>query len=295
MPPVSFLGYPLSTLVLYFCFYAFMGWLMETVYCSVLEKRFVSRGFLHGPICPIYGVGVLLMILFFKPLAGNIAVFYLVSTVTMSAWEYFVGWFLEATTHMKYWDYSMYRFNLKGRICLWVCLIWGALSYVCIFWIHPPVERFLSTVPVMVRDVLAIVLSAAILTDTIATIRDLALMTKAMDMLQHAGSGLTGKLSDAKGAVSSRFQDAKEAMAAVLPDGITESGAKLRGKYSDLVAAAERRTRRFRRAYVHFSAPKLDAHLLQAVSDRARQVVEERQAKREAKRAAKRRGTGSKG
>ena len=128
MPPVSFLGYPLSTLVLYFCFYAFMGWLMETVYCSILEKRFVSRGFLHGPLCPIYGVGVLLMILFFKPLAGNIVVFYLVSTVTMSAWEYFVGWFLEVTTHMKYWDYSMSRFNLKCRICLWVCLIWGALS-----------------------------------------------------------------------------------------------------------------------------------------------------------------------
>lgn len=270
-------GYTLSTLVLYFFFYSLAGWCMETVYCSVLERRFVSRGFLHGPICPIYGVGVLLMILFFRPLAGNILVFYLVSTVTMSAWEYFVGWFLEVTTHMKYWDYSMYRFNLKGRICLWVCLVWGVLSYVCIFWIHPPVERAVAALPTMVRDILAIVLASAILADAVVTIRDLALMTKVVNALQQAGSGLT-----------SRFQDAKEAMASALPEGLSESGAKLREKYSDLVAAAERRTRRFRHTYAQFDTPKLDVHLRQAISDKARQVIEERQAKKAARKASKR-------
>ena len=270
-------GYTLSTLVLYFCFYSLAGWCMETVYCSVLERRFVSRGFLHGPICPIYGVGVLLMILFFRPLAGNILVFYLVSTVTMSAWEYFVGWFLEVTTHMKYWDYSMYRFNLKGRICLWVCLVWGVLSYVCIFWIHPPVERAVAALPTMARDILAIVLASAILADAVVTIRDLALMTKVVNALQQAGSGLT-----------SRFQDAKEAMASALPDSLSESGAKLREKYSDLVAAAERRTRRFRHTYAQFDTPKLDVHLRQAISDKARQVIEERQAKKAARKASKR-------
>ena len=277
MPQITFWGYPMSTLLLYFCFYAFMGWCMETVYCSILEKRLVSRGFLHGPICPIYGVGVLLMILFFKPLAGNIFVFYLVSTVTMSAWEYFVGWFLEITTHIKYWDYSMYRFNLKGRICLWVCLVWGALSYVCIFWIHPSVERLMAAIPATVRDVTAIVLAAAILTDAVFTIRDLALMTKAINALRHAGSGLTGKL-----------QDAAEAMASALPESVVEGGAKLRDKYNDLVSAAERRTRRFRHTYAQFHAPKLDAHLRQAIADKARQVVEERQAKKAARKESKR-------
>ena len=276
MPQIDFLGYPLSTLLLYFCFYAFAGWLMETAYCSILERRFVSRGFLRGPICPIYGVGVLLMILFFKPLAGNILVFYLVSTVTMSAWEYFVGWFLEVTTHMKYWDYSMYRFNLKGRICLWVCLVWGLLSYVCIFWIHPPVERAVAALPPLVRDILAIALAAVILADAVVTIRDLALMTKVMNALQQAGSGL-----------SSRFQDAREAVASALPEGLSESGAKLREKYNDLVAAAERRTRRFRHTYAQFDAPKLDAHFRQAIAEKARQVVEERQAKQQAKKQAR--------
>lgn len=289
MPSLTLLGYPLSTLVLYFCVYAFAGWCMETVYCSIPEKRFVARGFLYGPICPIYGVGVLLMVLFFQPLAGNIVVFYLVATVTMSAWEYFVGWFLEVTTHMKYWDYSMFRFNLKGRVCLWVCLVWGLLSYVCIFWIHPPVERAIGLIPPMVRDILAIVLTCAILVDATATIRELALMTKAMNMLQTLGGELQLQLALGRMELSDKLSDAKEAMAAVLPDSVTESGAKLRNKYNDLVAVAELRTRRFRRTYAHLSAPLVDKASRAALLERARQEVEKHQAKREAKRAAKRR------
>lgn len=289
MPSLTLLGYSLSTLVLYFCVYAFAGWCMETVYCSIPEKRFVARGFLYGPICPIYGVGVLLMILFFQPLAGNIVVFYLVATVTMSAWEYFVGWFLEVTTHMKYWDYSMFRFNLKGRICLWVCLVWGLLSYVCIFWIHPPVERVIGLIPPMVRDILAIVLACGILVDAVATIRELALMTKAMNKLQTLGGELQLQLALGRMELSDKLSDAKEAMAAVLPDTVTESGAKLRSKYNDLVAVAERRTRRFRRTYAHLSAPLVDKASRAALLERARQEVEKHQAKREAKKAAKRR------
>ncbi len=70
---------------------------------------------------------------------GNLVLFYVTAVVVMTSWEYFVGWFLETTTHMKYWDYSHSKFNIKGRVCLWVALTWGVLSYVVIFWIHPAV------------------------------------------------------------------------------------------------------------------------------------------------------------
>ncbi len=273
MPQIPWPGLSPTALVLYFFVYSLLGWCMETLYCSLQERRFVPRGFLHGPICPIYGVGVLLMLLFFKPLADHILVFYLVSTVTMSAWEYFVGWFLEATTHMRYWDYSMYRFNLKGRICLWVSLMWGVLSYVCVFWIHPPVERLIAAIPAPVQTAAAAVLSLAALVDAALTIRDLALMTRVIDALQRAGSGL-----------AARLQDAREAVASALPDA-AEAGARLKSKYSDLVADAERRTRRFRRVYSQLTAPRLDVHLRQAIADKARQVSEERQAKQRAKKA----------
>ena len=79
-----FLGYPISTLFLYFIFYSFCGWVWETCYCSLKERHYVPRGFLYGPICPIYGVGVLLMILFFAPLQENLLVFYFVAVSIMT-------------------------------------------------------------------------------------------------------------------------------------------------------------------------------------------------------------------
>lgn len=305
MPELILLGYPLSTLFLYFCFYSCAGWCMETVYCSIMEKRFVPRGFLHGPLCPIYGVGVLLMILFFAPLQGNLVIFYVVSTVVMSAWEYFVGWFLEVTTHIKYWDYSMYRFNLKGRICLWVCLVWGLLSYVCIFWIHPPVAALFARIPLLTRQIVAIVLAVAVLADAIATIRELALMTKVLgkletlsaelqrqvslgktelsDRLSSAKDKVTDKFQGAKDMVTDTFQDAKEAMVTLLPDSVTDAGSKLKARYNDLVASAERRTRRLRNIY-HPYTPKLDERVRRDISDHGDQLTQERKNVRAAKR-----------
>lgn len=296
MPEIMLLGYPLSTLFLYFCFYACAGWCMETIYCSIMERRFVPRGFLHGPLCPIYGVGVLLMILFFEPFKDNLVVFYLVSTVVMSAWEYFVGWFLEVTTHMKYWDYSMYRFNLKGRICLWVCLVWGALSYVCIFWIHPPVAALFAGIPLLTRQIAAIVLAVAVLADAVVTIRELALMTKAINKLQ-AISGelqlqvalgkmeLSDRISDVKDVVDHKLQDAKEAMVTLLPDSVADAGGKLKSRYNDLVASAERYSRRLRNIYHPNS--KLDESVRQDIRARADQFLQARKDAKEAKRAKK--------
>ena len=128
MEPVIF-GLPLSVAFLYFIVYSVLGWCMETVFCSCRQGHFVPRGFLYGPLCPIYGVGVLMMICWFQPLMDWPIIFYVAATVGMTSWEYFVGWFLEATTHVKYWDYSDHRFNIKGRVCLTIALTWGVLSY----------------------------------------------------------------------------------------------------------------------------------------------------------------------
>ena len=79
------LGYPIPLLFLYFIFYSFCGWVWETAYCSIKERHYVPRGFLYGPLCPIYGVGFLLMILFFAPFRDNLVVFYFVAGVVMTA------------------------------------------------------------------------------------------------------------------------------------------------------------------------------------------------------------------
>ncbi len=259
-------GIPLSLLFLYFVTYSFVGWTMETTYCSTLQKRFVPRGFLYGPLCPIYGVGALLMILFFEPLAGNLFLFYVVSTVVMSAWEYLVGWFLETTTHMKYWDYSNQPFNLHGRICLFVSLWWGVLSYIAISYIHPAVADLFAYVPNTTRYVIAYLLLSGIIVDAVFTIRSLALVTKMLKKLEQTGSELAVQLELGKLELTERLDEAREKYDARLSELMSQhpetSGMlkerylELRERYSDLQERAERASRRFRKKYSHLSSPR---------------------------------------
>ena len=243
--PVIF-GFPLHLLVLYFLLYSCLGWIMETTYCSTVERRFVVRGFLYGPVCPIYGVGALMMLCWFAPFTDNLVVFYLMATLCMSAWEYFVGWLLEATTHIKYWDYSGFRFNLNGRICLWVCLMWGVLAYVMIFWIHPYISTQVLLVPLGVRRWAAGILFAIFLTDAALTIRDLALMSRLLGRLSQAGEELRTQLSLGWAQLSALLDSA--------PAPLDEAAERLRLRYEELLAKAERRTRRFLTRYSHMSS-----------------------------------------
>ncbi|MEG1747356.1 MAG: putative ABC transporter permease [Oscillospiraceae bacterium] len=264
-------GFPITLLFFYFIIYSFLGWAMETTYCSLVARHFVARGFLYGPLCPIYGVGVLLMLIFFKPFADNLVVFYVVATVTMSAWEYFVGWFLETTTHIKYWDYSKYKFNIKGRICLRVCLVWGFLSYAAIFWIHPTVEHLVGLLPDWARYSIIGVCFVLLIVDAVITIRELALITRLMAKLESVSQELQlqlalgkaelgDKFGAAKDDISGRWDAAKEdlsdrlsaswsAVGAAVPAPMNESAKKLKARYDEVLASAERRSRRFRRSY----------------------------------------------
>lgn len=228
------MGFPLSQLFLYFILYSFMGWVMETCYCSIMEHRLVPRGFLYGPICPIYGGGVVLMVLFFTPLKKNLVLFYVVAVLVMTSWEYLVGWFLETTTHIKYWDYSQYRFNLKGRVCLWVALTWGALSYLVIFFIHPPIQALCEQLPPWLEFMLCGAFLALLCVDAALTIHHLALVSKLVVGVTKLGQELQLQAALGKAELSGLLED---------------NAASLRQRYSDQVAQLEKYSRRFRHIY----------------------------------------------
>lgn len=270
-------GIPLTTLFLYFIAYSFLGWCVETIYCSTLERRWVARGFLYGPICPIYGVGALLMILFFAPLTGNLVIFYLTATVVMSAWEYFVGWLLETTTHIKYWDYSHKPFNLKGRICLQISLCWGVLSYVTIFLIHPHVSGWFARLPFWLRYTLSGSVTTLLAVDVITTIRQLAMTAKLITRLETAGQELKLQSALARADLGDRLEDALRE---------NERLRALRQRYDDLLDLAEAQTRRFRNRYSRMSSPNF-AQDLRDISERGVRVRERLKALREEKRGPK--------
>ncbi|MCZ4428067.1 putative ABC transporter permease, partial [Bifidobacterium breve] len=104
----------LEHLFLWFVLYSFIGWIYESILVSVMERRLVNRGFLNGPLCPIYGAGAALAIALLHNMHNPIMIF-LISAIGASVLEYVTSWAMEKMFHARWWDYSDYRFNLQGR------------------------------------------------------------------------------------------------------------------------------------------------------------------------------------
>ena len=105
-------------LFLQFICYAFIGYVAEVIYCSYMQKKIVYRGFLFGPICPIYGYGAIILILFMNTYKNHSIKLFVYASIVFSAFEYFVGFALEAIFGIVWWDYTTEFFNLNGRICV---------------------------------------------------------------------------------------------------------------------------------------------------------------------------------
>lgn len=255
-----FFGLPISLAFLYFIVYSFLGWCMETVLCSVVERRPVSRGFLYGPICPIYGIGVLMMVCWFQPFMDRPVLFYLVATVCMSAWEYFVGWFLETTTHIKYWDYSDKPFNLQGRICLQICLAWGLLSFLVLYFIQPRVAALVAQVPSLLRYVLCGFFLGMLTSDAAATIYQLAKTAQLLEKVQQVGDELRLQAHLGREELEGRLSEARETFADhiedLLPEELDEAGRALKARYDELVSRTEYLSRRLRSRYTNMRSTR---------------------------------------
>ena len=115
----------LELLWIWFLCYSIAGWLYESVLVSVQERRIVNRGFLNGPLCPIYGVGAVLMTVLLQGVGSPVVIFIL-SALIASVLEYVTSWIMEVIFHARWWDYSNMRFNLNGRVCLLGACVFGA-------------------------------------------------------------------------------------------------------------------------------------------------------------------------
>ena len=144
-------------LFLAFLTYSFLGWVCETVYCSIGQRKFVNRGFLNGPLCPVYGFGAMAVLFFLRPVRENLLVLYLSGVLVTSVIEYITGFLLEKLFATKWWDYSTYRFNIHGRVCLRNSLMFGVLSVIAARVIDPVVQGMIASLP----DWLCITFTAA--------------------------------------------------------------------------------------------------------------------------------------
>lgn len=176
-----------ATWFLWLMLYSFLGWVYESTLCSITAKRPVNRGFLNGPICPIYGSGALVIILCLgKEADGSILSLFLSGAVLTCTLEYITSWLMEKLFHARWWDYSEYRFQINGRVCLLGAVAFGAMSVVILKWVHPWVSSWTSKLPDTAVLLISGILLALLVCDIIVTVRSVLHLDQKLSEVQRA-------------------------------------------------------------------------------------------------------------
>lgn len=197
-------------LLLYFFLYSFLGWCTEVAYATVKERRFVNRGFLGGPWCPIYGVGVSAVVTLLDGFQDSLLFLYLSSFVLVTLIEGMTGFIMDKIFHHKWWDYTGLPFNIGGYVCLPFSIAWGAACLVIVKGVHPVIERLVGLLPEAAGLALICVLTAGLAADLAVTTAGILKLNRRLDMLERIGAELR-EISDRMGAnIHENVMDAME-------------------------------------------------------------------------------------
>lgn len=162
-----------ETVFLWFIIYSFIGWLYETILCSAKEKKFVYRGFLNGPYCPIYGFGALLVLYALGRIENPVILFFSSALLTCTL-EYITSFVMEKLFHARWWDYSDMKFNINGRVCLLGFAAFGTFSVLFLKYLHPLVVRLTSVMPPELLKTIAWILLVIFCSDIGVTLQGFA-------------------------------------------------------------------------------------------------------------------------
>lgn len=232
---IAILFTPYET-VWYFIIYAFFGWCLEVVYQAVEHGKFINRGFLNGPYCPIYGFGVMIVDASLEPLKNNIIVLYVGSVVLTSALELVTGFLLEKIFHEHWWDYSEEKFNLGGYICLKFSLLWGVACLVVVRLIFPMTESFVAHFPHTLGVILISIIIVGFVSDLIITVLAIIHIKRRIALLDDISAQMR-RLSDATG--ERLFEGVESFMNA--KNELGEKSAELREKHDERSAEKRRK------------------------------------------------------
>ena len=217
--------YPLAYWFCMLMIYSFIGWAYESALCSITGGRLVNRGFLNGPLCPVYGFGALFVIFALGRVAGDLILFLSAAILTTSL-EYVTSWLLETFFHAKWWDYSRYRFNLHGRVCLLGAVVFGSLSVLVLRVVHPWVSSWVDRLPVPALYLVSGGLFLVFCADLFFTVRHLLAMNGRLAEVQSA-------LDSYKAQAELKASELREALA-----GRRDEGGRMTGELTERLRAA---------------------------------------------------------
>lgn len=178
--PVSF--YEVSWI---FLIYAFLGWSAEVAFAAFRSGRFVNRGFLNGPICPIYGCGVLVVVVVLNPLKHYILLSFFGSVILTSVIEFLTGFLMEKLFHNKWWDYSEQKFNICGYVCLLFSLMWGTGCTFIVTIVHPVIYTLICLIPKLPGTIMLVIFCAIFAVDIVITVANILKFNRRLRLLDE--------------------------------------------------------------------------------------------------------------
>lgn len=201
---------PLLHLLAFFYIYAFLGWGVEIAYHALTTGHLVNRGMLAGPVCPIYGAGMLAMIGLTEPLQQSWLLTFLGAMVICSILELVVGLVLRALFHTQWWDYSKEPFNIAGLVCLRFSIFWGLGGAFLIKVVHPPIRDAVVLVPPVLLAVIVAALSVVMLCDLVITVRGIRHLQSQSELLFDIEAQMRETSAAIGSAITERTLDAQE-------------------------------------------------------------------------------------
>lgn len=248
METIPFIEFSLYEMFHIFIFWAFIGWCIEVCYMTLETGEYQNRGFLNMPICPIYGFGVIMVTVFFRPLSHTFFPLLLATSLLCTGFELLVGLGMEKLFGTRWWDYSHEKFNFKGYICLKVSILWGLGCVLVIRIVQPAVERVVDLIPVRLGLALIVVWSVLIVIDLISSIcavnklnNRLKQIDEISGLMLHSAVKIGGKLSKETLEVKEKYDKLVDAA-----DAKTQS---IKQRYEKLVDLKDRSVERLLKAF----------------------------------------------
>lgn len=159
-----------SEIIVLFFTYSVIGWMWETIYCSIKDHHYDYRGFLFGPYCPFYGFAVTTILIFTYHIQDNLFLLYVVGIIVATIFEYCASVFLQYIFHMKLWDYSHLWGNVQGRVAPVISLFWGVGVVFLVKIIQPFIQKIINWEEARTHGYLALIILLGMGTDFVLTI-----------------------------------------------------------------------------------------------------------------------------
>ena len=183
-------GFSLYHVLAFFLIYSCTGWCLEVIFAAATTGQLVNRGFLNGPVCPIYGFGMIIVLFALTPLQDSVLLLYIGGVILPSALELVGGWALYKLYHTRWWDYSEFPFNIGGYICLQFSLLWGVGTLVVMRIVHPVVAGLVDMVPPFIGLVVMCVLYAVYAADVVVTAFAASGLAQTLDAMEQLADSI---------------------------------------------------------------------------------------------------------